>query len=58
LIFLLGFNISKETAAEDFAELDHDWQALLIKGFSDTDRKCLTVTSNCKFPFDIILKIK
>jgi len=54
----LGFNISKESAAEDFAELDHDWQALLIKGFSDTDRKCLTVTSNCKFPFVIILKIK
>ena len=31
--------LPKETAAEVFAELDHDWQALLIKGFSDTELK-------------------
>ena len=31
--------LPKETAAEVFAELDPDWQELLIKGFSDTELK-------------------
>ena len=29
--------LPKETAAEAFAELDPDWQELLIRGFSDTE---------------------
>lgn len=29
--------LPKETAAETFAELDPEWQKLLIKGFSDTE---------------------
>ena len=29
--------LPKETAAEVFAELEPDWQELLIKGFSDTE---------------------
>ena len=31
--------LPKETAAEVFAELEPDWQELLIKGFSDTELK-------------------